>query len=235
LTSQIEKISKELVTDKKEKSQLDHLLTAQGQIADKSYKLEQETKEKDRIISDLEINLRQQKININQINNRNNDLTRELRQKDNIINEQNSLLEPLRKELRQLQEKELSMVDHSEVLKYQSELELERKEKENLALELNRKEQRITRLSNELDEKETELNGLSSPKKENRTSKKKKRQSDSEDDKRKSKKVHRKDPEKMTIKEIKSALTHAGKDHVLPVEQRTKAEYVTLYKKYMKD
>jgi len=49
------------------------------------------------------------------------------------------------------------------------------------------------------------------------------------------KKVHRKDPEKMTIKEIKSALTHAGKDHVLPVEQRTKAEYVTLYKKYMKD
>jgi len=241
LTAQLEKMSKELASDRKEKTQLDGLLSTQGhmkqELVDKANKLDQETKEKDRIISDLEINSRQQKININQLNNRITDIAKELRMKENIINEQNSLLEPLRKELRHLQEKELSMVDNSEILKLQSELEFEKKEKDNLSKELARKEQRLTRLANELNEKESELSELNNtPRKETRTTKKKKREDDSEDEKRRSKKkTHKKDPERMTIKEIKSELTHAGLDYVLPVEERKKADYVALYKKHMKE
>jgi len=128
------------------------------------------------------------------------------------------------------------MVDNSEILKLQSELQFERKEKENLSKEVTRKEQRITRLANELKEKESELTELNSPRKETRTTKKKKREDDGEDEKRRSKKkTHKKDPEKMTIKEIKSELTHAGYDYVLPVEERKKADYVALYKKHMKE
>jgi len=56
-----------------------------------------------------------------------------------------------------------------------------------------------------------------------------------EDKKSKKSKDRRPDPEKMTIQEIKSALTHAGKDNVLPTEKRPKSEYIRLYMKYMKE
>jgi len=80
------------------------------------------------------------------------------------------------------------------------------------------------------------LEDKESKRKSKKESKKKKRESSSsEEQTKKPKKVTKMDPEKMTIQEIKSALTHAGKDYVLPTDKRPKSDYVKLFNKHMKE
>jgi len=99
------------------------------------------------------------------------------------------------------------------------------------------KEKVISDLKQVLDDKEEEVYKLTLEKQqEKKSTKRKKRDTDSVEESIKAKKTNRlRDPEKMTIKEIKSALTHAGKDYVLPTDKRPKSDYVKLYNKYLKE
>jgi len=129
LTSEIEKLSKELHNERKEKSHIDNLFTTQGRGQQElAEKLEKSQQEKDRIISSLESNLRQQQINFNQLNNKINELNLQLKDKDGIIQDQQNLIDPLRRELREIQENN-ALVNNSELLHFKEELDNEKKRK----------------------------------------------------------------------------------------------------------
>jgi len=242
LTSEIEKLSKELHNERKEKSHIDNLFTTQGRGQQElAEKLEKSQQEKDRIISSLESNLRQQQINFNQLNNKINELNLQLKDKDGLIQDQQNLIDPLRRELREIQENN-ALVNKSELLHVKEELDNEKDAlvnksellhvKEELDNEKKENKLNVQKLRDLLKEKDEELNEFRPKEK---VSKKKKRDSDEEDDYKRSKRVYRKDPEKMTVKDLKSAITHAGKAHVLPPHKTTKAEYVSLYRKYVNE
>jgi len=228
MTQELEKIQGELNQEQLERKRILSELNSRQNL---SMELMRQSEEKERRISELEATLKDRKLSSPLQNNY--QLIQQIQEKDSQIAELSSLIEPLRKELREIRERE-NLADSAQWIKLQTELEREKKEKE---LIIQEKEKVISDLKQVLDDNEEEVYKLTLEKQqEKKSTKRKKRDTDSVEESIKAKKTNRlRDPEKMTIKEIKSALTHAGKDYVLPTDKRPKSDYVKLYNKYLKE